>query len=144
VHASSSCDVNFAQTNPQPSGTSAAGTSQPNPSAQPMNHFYNQTTIDGSALACVMLQQTTTSMFRQGYTHATPSFSMPSPDSASYTAGCNGWTYANAHDNYQAPYTTIPYTDLIPLPDSSTGPWPNYTNNHMMWYTTYDPPDHDG
>jgi hypothetical protein len=37
VHASSSsCAVKFAQTNPQPSGTS-----QPKPSAQPMNHFYS-------------------------------------------------------------------------------------------------------
>jgi hypothetical protein len=43
VHTSSSSSwaVNFSQTNPQPSGTLAGGTSQPNPSAQPMNHFYN-------------------------------------------------------------------------------------------------------
>jgi hypothetical protein len=42
VHAfSSSCAVNFAQTNHQPSDTLVDGTSQPNPSAQPMNHFYN-------------------------------------------------------------------------------------------------------
>jgi hypothetical protein len=45
----SSCAINFSQTNPQPSGTSMDDTSQPNPSAQLMNHFYNQTTIDGSA-----------------------------------------------------------------------------------------------
>jgi hypothetical protein len=39
--ASSSCAINFAQTNPQSSGTSAGGTSQSNLSAQLMNHFYS-------------------------------------------------------------------------------------------------------
>jgi hypothetical protein len=42
VHpSSSSCAVNFAQINPQPSGTSACGMTQPNLSAQPMNQFYS-------------------------------------------------------------------------------------------------------
>jgi hypothetical protein len=51
VHACfSSCAINFAQTNPQPSGTSVGGTSQPSPLAQPMNHFYCQTIIDGLRL----------------------------------------------------------------------------------------------
>jgi hypothetical protein len=68
IHASSSCIVNFAQTNPQSSGTSAGGTSQPNPLAQPMNHFYSRTTVDGSAPACEMLQQITASTFGKGYT----------------------------------------------------------------------------
>jgi hypothetical protein len=49
VHPSSSWAINFEQTNPQPSGTSVGGTSQSNPLAQLMNHFYNRTTIDGSA-----------------------------------------------------------------------------------------------
>jgi hypothetical protein len=40
VHpSSSSCAVNFAQINPQSSGTSAGGMTQPNLSAQPMNQF---------------------------------------------------------------------------------------------------------
>jgi hypothetical protein len=48
VHrASSSCIVNFDQTNPQPSGTSTSDITQPNPSTQLMNHFYSQTIIDG-------------------------------------------------------------------------------------------------
>jgi hypothetical protein len=51
VHTSSSCDVNFAQTNSQPSGTSLGSTSQPHPSTQPMNHFYSQTDVDGSTPA---------------------------------------------------------------------------------------------
>jgi hypothetical protein len=37
VHTSSSCTINFAQNNSQPSGTLAGGTSQPHPSAKPMN-----------------------------------------------------------------------------------------------------------
>jgi hypothetical protein len=53
VHASSSssCAINFAQTNPQPSGTSAGDSSQPNPSAQSINHFYSRTIVDGLAQA---------------------------------------------------------------------------------------------
>jgi hypothetical protein len=56
VDSSSSCDVNFAQTNLQTSGTSAGGTTIPNPSAQPMNHFHSQTTIDSSGLTFGMPQ----------------------------------------------------------------------------------------
>jgi hypothetical protein len=41
VIPSSSCTFNFAQRNPQPSGTSVGGTSQPNPSVQSMNQFYS-------------------------------------------------------------------------------------------------------
>jgi hypothetical protein len=89
VHASSSyCTINFAQTNPQPSGTSTSGTSQPNPSAQPMNHFYSETTIDGLAPACGMPQLTMVSMFGQGYTHAAPSSLMPNFRLTLYTPGC--------------------------------------------------------
>jgi hypothetical protein len=82
VNHSSSCAVNFAQTNPQPSGTSVGRTSQPNPSTQPMNHFHSQTTIDGSAPDSGMPYQTTANMFEQGYRHTAPSFSLPTPVSA--------------------------------------------------------------
>jgi hypothetical protein len=117
VHASSSsCAVHFAQTNSQPSGTSTGGTLQPNPSAQPMNHFYSGTTIDGLTPTCGMSQQTIVSMLRQGYMHTTPSCSMSNLGSAPYTPGCNGRPYADANDNYQVPYTTVVYTDHIPLP----------------------------
>jgi hypothetical protein len=54
VNPSSSYAINFAQTNPQPTGTSAGGTSQPNLSAQLMNHFYSRTSIDGLTPANVM------------------------------------------------------------------------------------------
>jgi hypothetical protein len=145
VHASSSsCTINFAQTNPQPSGTSAGDTSQPNQSAQLMNHFYSRTTIDGSTPAYEMPQQTLASTFGQGYMHATPSFSMPNPGLAPYTPGCNGRTYTNTNSNYQVLYTTVVYTDPIPLPDSSARPWPNYANNNTMWYTAYGQMDHSG
>jgi hypothetical protein len=39
--STSSCVVSFIQTNPHTSGTSAGGTTMPNPSTQLVNHFYN-------------------------------------------------------------------------------------------------------
>jgi hypothetical protein len=77
--SSSTCDVSFTQTNTRTSGPSAGDTSMPNPSAQPVNHFHNRTTIEGSAPTFGMSQQTMASMFRQGYMHTTSSFSMPNP-----------------------------------------------------------------
>jgi hypothetical protein len=48
VNSSSSiCTVNFAQTNPHKSGPSVGGTTMPNPSAQPVNHFHSRPTIEG-------------------------------------------------------------------------------------------------
>jgi hypothetical protein len=83
--SSSTCTVSFAQTNPHTSGASAGDTSMPNPSAQPVNHFHNQTTIDCSAPTFGVSQQTTGSMFGQGYAQTTPNFSMPNFTSAPYT-----------------------------------------------------------
>jgi hypothetical protein len=45
--SSSSCTFNFAQINMQKRGTSAGSTTMPIPSAQPMNHYHNRTTIEG-------------------------------------------------------------------------------------------------
>jgi hypothetical protein len=39
--SASTCTVNFTQINPHTSGPSTGGTSMPNPSAQPMNHFHS-------------------------------------------------------------------------------------------------------
>jgi hypothetical protein len=90
VHAfPSSCTINFAQINPQSSGTLVGGTSQPNSSAQLMNHFNSRTTIDGLTPDCGMPQQTTINMFEKAYMPATPSFLMPNPRSSPYTSGCN-------------------------------------------------------
>jgi hypothetical protein len=47
--SSSTCAVSFTQTNPHTRGPSAGGTSMPNPSTRPMNHFHSRTTIKGSA-----------------------------------------------------------------------------------------------
>jgi hypothetical protein len=55
VNHSSTFAVNFTQTNTHTSGPSLSGTSMPNPSAQPVNHFHSQTTIEGSAPTFEML-----------------------------------------------------------------------------------------
>jgi hypothetical protein len=39
--SSSTCAVSFTQTNPHKSGPSTSGTSMPNPTAQPVNHFHS-------------------------------------------------------------------------------------------------------
>jgi hypothetical protein len=61
--SSSTCAVDFTQTNPHTCGPSAGGTSMPNPSAQPMNHFHSRTTIEGLTPNLGMSQQATTSMY---------------------------------------------------------------------------------
>jgi hypothetical protein len=66
VNHSSTFDVSFTQTNPHTSGTSMSDTSMPNPSVQPVNHFYRRTTIESSAPTFVVPQQTTTSMLGKG------------------------------------------------------------------------------
>jgi hypothetical protein len=81
-------------------------------------------------------------MFGQGYTHVAPSFSMPNFGLASYTPECNGRTYTNTNGNYQALYSTIAYTDPIPLPGSSTRFLLNYAYNNATWYNTYGPSEH--
>jgi hypothetical protein len=61
--SSSTCAVDFTQTNPHTSGPSAGGTSMPNPSAQPMNHFHSRTTVEGLTPNLGMSQEATTSMY---------------------------------------------------------------------------------
>jgi hypothetical protein len=108
--SSSTCAIGFTQTIPLTSSPSVGGTSMPNPSAQPMNHFHNRTTIKGSAPNLRMPQQAMTNMYGQGYTHTTPSFTMPNPSSTPYTYGFNSRAYPNPNGNFHAPYTTIAYT----------------------------------
>jgi hypothetical protein len=91
-----------------------------------VNHFHSRTTIKGSAPTLGMPQQTTTSMFGQGCTHSAPSFTKPNPGSAPYTFGYNGRAYPKPNSSYKAPYTTVAYTDPIPLPGSLLGFLPNY------------------
>jgi hypothetical protein len=109
--SSSTCAVNFTQTIPHTIGPSTGGPSMPNPSTQPVNHFHGRTTMEGSASTFGMPQQTTISMFGQGNMQITPSFPMPNFTSAQYTSGGNGQADTYASGSYQAPYTTIAYTD---------------------------------
>jgi hypothetical protein len=83
-------------------------------------------------------------MFGQGYIPATLSYSMPNSSLTPYTPGCNDRAYTNTNGNYQATYTTVGYTDHIPLPGGSNIRCLTCTNNNTMCYATYNPPDHGG
>jgi hypothetical protein len=87
VNPSSFCIVNFTQTDPHTSGTSAGGTTMQSPFAQLVNHFHSRTTTKGSAPTFGMPQQTMASMFEHGYMQITPRFSVPNFTSAPYTHG---------------------------------------------------------
>jgi hypothetical protein len=136
-HSSSSCVVSFTQTNPHISGTSAGGTTMPNLSAQPMNHFHSRTTIECSTTSFGMPQQTTASMFGQGYMKIALSCSMSNFTSAPYTPVGNGRAYVHARSNYQAPYTTVAYADPIPLPGSSLGFLANHAYQNVQRFNAY-------
>jgi hypothetical protein len=57
--------------------------------------------------------------------------------SAPYTSGGNGQIYAYASGNYQASYSTVAYTDLIPLPGSSLDFLPNHAYQNATWFSAY-------
>jgi hypothetical protein len=76
-------------------------------------------------------------IFGQGYTHIASSFSMPNPGSALYTSGYNGRAYPNPNGNYQISYTTIAYTDTIPLPGSLLGFLPNNAYQNESCFNAY-------
>jgi hypothetical protein len=142
--SSFTCVVNFTQTNPHTSGPSASGTAMSNPSAQPTNHFHSQTTIEGSVSNLGLPQQTTTSMYGKGYTHTAPNFTIPNPSSTPYIFGFNGRAYPNPCSNFQAPYTTVAYTDPIPLPGSSLGFLLNHAYQTLPCFNLYGQPEVDG
>jgi hypothetical protein len=50
----------------------------------------------------------------------------------------------NPNNNYQASYTTIAYTDPIPLPDSSAGFLSNSAYHNVMWHNTLGQPKFGG
>jgi hypothetical protein len=83
-------------------------------------------------------------MFGQGYMQITPSFSMPNFSSAPYTPKGNDRTYANTSGNYQAPYSTIAYTDPIPLPSSSIGFLSNHAYHNATRFNAYGQLEADG
>jgi hypothetical protein len=70
----------------------------------------------------------------------TPSFSMTNFTSAPYTPGGNGRTYTNASSNYQASYSTVAYTNTIPLPGSSLDFLPNHAYQNAQWFNAYGQP----
>jgi hypothetical protein len=109
-----------------------------------MNHFHSRTTIEGLAPNLGMPQQVMTNMYRQGYTHTTPSFTMPNPSLTRYTSGFNGQAYPNPNGNFQATYTTIAYTDSIPLPGSSLGFLSNHAYQTPSRFNAYGQPEADG
>jgi hypothetical protein len=135
--SSFTCAISFTQTNPHTSGPSVGGTSMPNPSAQPVNHFHSLTTIEGSAPNLGMLQQTTANMYGQWYMYTAPSFTIPNPSSAPYAFGYNSRAYPNPSSTYQESYTTVAYTDPIPLLDSSLGFLPNHAYQNTPHFNTY-------
>jgi hypothetical protein len=142
--SSSTYAVSFTQTNPHTSGPSTGGTSMPNPSTKPMNHFHSQIIIEGSAPNLGMPQQATISMYGQGYTRTVPSFTIPNPISTPYTSRFNGRAYPNPNGKFQALYTTVAYTDHIPLPSSSLGFLPNHTHQLPPHFNAYGRPKTDG
>jgi hypothetical protein len=50
----------------------------------------------------------------------------------------------HASGNYQAPYTTIAYTDPIPLPGSSLGLLPSHAYQNAPWFNAYNQPEAGG
>jgi hypothetical protein len=66
-----------------------------------------------------------TILYRQGYTHTAPSFTILNPSSIPYNSEFNGRAYPNHSGNFQTPYTSVAYTNPIPLLGSSIGFLPN-------------------
>jgi hypothetical protein len=83
-------------------------------------------------------------MYGQGYTHTTPSFTMPNTSSTPHTSRFNGRAYPNPSGNFQAPYTTIAYTDPIPLSGSSLDFLPNYAYQTPPCFNVYVQPEAGG
>jgi hypothetical protein len=50
----------------------------------------------------------------------------------------------HASSNYQAPYTTVAYTDPIPLLGSSLGFLPNHAYENAPWFNAYGQPEAGG
>jgi hypothetical protein len=69
---------------------------------------------------------------------------MPNLGSAPYTPVYNGQAYTNPNGNYQAPYTTIAYIDLIQLPCSLVGFLSNFAYYNMTQHNMLGQPEFDG
>jgi hypothetical protein len=69
---------------------------------------------------------------------------MSNHGSAPYTPGYNNWAYTNPNGNYKASYTTVAYTDPIPLPGSSAGFLLNSAYHNATWHNTLGQPEFGG
>jgi hypothetical protein len=87
-----------------------------------------------------MPQQTMINIYGQGYMQTTPSFPLQNFTSAQYTSRGNDRPYTHASGNYQAPYTTVAYTNPIPLPSSLLGFLLNHTYQNAPWFNAYGQP----
>jgi hypothetical protein len=97
-------------------------------------------TIEGLAPNFGMPQQAMTSMYGQGYTYTAPTFTIPNPSSTTYTFRFNSRAYPKPSGNFQAPYTTVAYTDPIPLPDSLLCFLPRHAYQTPPRFNAYDQP----
>jgi hypothetical protein len=75
---------------------------------------------------------------------AAPSFSISNFSLAPYTPRGNGRAYVKANNNYQASYSSVAYTDPIPLLNSSAGFLPNHTYHNVTRYNAYGQPEAGG
>jgi hypothetical protein len=62
---------------------------------------------------------------------------MLNPSLAPYTSGYNDRVYPNPNGNYQASYTTVAYTNHIPLPASLLRFLPNHAYQNAPHFNTY-------
>jgi hypothetical protein len=69
---------------------------------------------------------------------------MTNPTLAPYTPEGNDQTYSNTNGNYQASYSTIAYTDPIPLSDSLAGFLSNQAYYNVTQYNAYVQSENDG
>jgi hypothetical protein len=91
-----------------------------------------------------VLQQIVANIFGQWYTQIAPSFSIPNFTSAPHNPGGNDRAYAHASSNYQAPYTTVAYTNLITLLSSLLGFLPNHAYQNPPRFNAYGQPEVSG
>jgi hypothetical protein len=62
---------------------------------------------------------------------------MPNFTSVPYTPWGNGRMYAHARGNYHVSYSTVAYTNPIPLPSSSLGFLPNHAYQNASRFNAY-------
>jgi hypothetical protein len=87
---------------------------------------------------------TCTVNFAQTNTHTSGPTAGDSTTLTPYTSGFNGQAYSNPSSNFQDMYTTIAYTDPIPLPGSALGFLRNHAYQTPPCFNAYGQPKADG